>query len=75
MDTRTAKALREQLNRARSEAERRHISALRDRVRAALAKPPPIHPDVYLFGSWATGTFDAYSATDLLAVIDHSDQV
>lgn len=75
MNADSTQALRDQLQRARGEAERRHLAALRERVRTAMAKAPPVVGDVYVFGSWATGAFDGLSDTDLLAVVDDPARV
>ena len=39
---------------------------LRGQVHKALEQPPRLAATVYLFGSWAKGTFDGYSDIDLL---------
>ena len=63
-----ASTVKAALARSRENIRTRTIQRLRDTVREALEQPPRLAATVYLFGSWATGTFDGYSDTDLLVL-------
>lgn len=63
-----ASTVKAALARSRENIRTRTIQRLRDTVRETLEQPPRLAATVYLFGSWATGTFDGYSDTDLLVL-------
>lgn len=63
-----ANRMRVQVERARRIQRQERLDRLRQQVCAALSEPSPIAADVYVFGSWATGTFDGQSDVDLLVI-------
>lgn len=67
--TDAAKTVRQRVEQSRAQIRARHLAALQHRLAEALERHPRLNASVYLFGSWASGRFDAESDTDLLAVV------
>lgn len=65
--------IRDNLYQVRNRVHADRIESLRHNVSHALSGTPVTPLSVYLFGSWATGTFDGQSDTDLLVVASDAE--
>lgn len=69
---RAANQVRDNLHQVRSRLHADRLESLRHDVSHALAQAPVVPVSVYLFGSWANGTFDGQSDTDLLIIAQNA---
>jgi hypothetical protein len=65
----STEAIRQSIERKRCQVQEQRIATLRARISEALECEPPLRATVFLFGSWASGRFDALSDVDLLALV------
>lgn len=71
----STEAIRQSIERTRRQVQEQRIATLRTRVAEALECQPTVRATVYLFGSWASGRFDALSDVDLLVLVPNETMV